>query len=315
MPSETGSDYDDEGPESNEGSEEEELEEWEVEDLLEHRDREDVDEGKYVSEFLVKWKPTKGKKWKPTWEPEENILDQTLIARFWKRENAKQAVKSSARAGSKDVSRAPSPAPKRKPAAAASATNGRRAKSETKEERRESKRSKRAISVSDDEEEIVEAPRKRKKSAARERSPFVEPIKPKTPKKRAVSDESETDDERPPNRASGRAAANRSASPINRGGDDSSQTSGEVYKVMDELPVKLRYEKHWDPLLKRVETMVNADSGETMVFVMWKDGGKSVHPLPEIRLRCPQTLIDFFVSKIKFKPKSEKKGTSTNGDE
>ncbi|KAJ9058622.1 Chromobox protein 3 [Entomophthora muscae] len=68
--------------------------------------------------------------------------------------------------------------------------------------------------------------------------------------------------------------------------------------------VTINYEKlslpSWEDDVDRVETITKDEKGELVVFLIWKEGPRTCHPTSEANLKCPQKMISFYESCVKF---------------
>jgi chromobox protein 1 len=62
-------------------------------------------------------------------------------------------------------------------------------------------------------------------------------------------------------------------------------------------------ETNWEEELDFVKTIERVDGSSTRlrVWLIWKNGEKTIASNEEVRLKCPQKLLDFYESRVKFR--------------
>lgn len=92
---------------------------------------------------------------------------------------------------------------------------------------------------------------------------------------------------------------------------------GAIDEVLSDLPplklrnlIQLEYKSlfSWESVVRSVDGIERLESGELMAFVVWADEATySWVPVNELRLRCPQKVLDFVLSLLIFKDSIESK--------
>ncbi|ORX81628.1 hypothetical protein K493DRAFT_93764 [Basidiobolus meristosporus CBS 931.73] len=62
-------------------------------------------------------------------------------------------------------------------------------------------------------------------------------------------------------------------------------------------------EDNWENEVKEVET-VERTKDKLMIYLLWNNGKRSVHPSDEVNKKCPQKVISFYESHLSFKASS-----------
>lgn len=75
-------------------------------------------------------------------------------------------------------------------------------------------------------------------------------------------------------------------------------------------PASLRSEVvsgDWEDMVVCIDTVTRADNGDLLVWVQWKDGYITEETASEANVRCPQKVIQFYESRLRF-PGSKRGG-------
>ncbi|BGP41197.1 hypothetical protein JCM10450v2_005236 [Rhodotorula kratochvilovae] len=164
----------------------------------------------------------------------------------------------------------------------------RAAKKEADEETKASKATKskkRASNASDDEDDEQEGKAKKR---GRKSATNGSPVK-KGGKKPAAKEEEEAEDDEK---------------------EMDAEPHGNGYEVDEDREMLQDWEEaygskeSWEEDVKTLETIHQEDENMT-ITVVWKDDRASVVDLDVARARCPQHVINFFISHLKFKPAAE----------
>ncbi|ORX90859.1 chromo domain-like protein [Basidiobolus meristosporus CBS 931.73] len=57
----------------------------------------------------------------------------------------------------------------------------------------------------------------------------------------------------------------------------------------------------WEELIQNIETVERNDKDELMVYVIWKDGARTVHLNTVMHQKCPLLMLNFYEAHLKFK--------------
>ncbi|KAI8388127.1 uncharacterized protein BYT42DRAFT_559041 [Radiomyces spectabilis] len=58
----------------------------------------------------------------------------------------------------------------------------------------------------------------------------------------------------------------------------------------------------WEDAIQEIATVERSRKSGLIVYVIWKNGMKTVHHSSELYRKCPQKVISYFESKLSFKP-------------
>ncbi|KAI8824557.1 uncharacterized protein EV422DRAFT_325244 [Fimicolochytrium jonesii] len=92
-------------------------------------------------------------------------------------------------------------------------------------------------------------------------------------------------------------------------GDDPHVTK-EGFIAESRMDPKLMAKRSWEDDIDHVDTIERAGIG-LCVYLVWKSGLKSVHPTPTANKKCPQKLLAFYESHLKFTPPANPSSSSS----
>ncbi|KAJ2486480.1 hypothetical protein IWW37_005604 [Coemansia sp. RSA 2050] len=59
----------------------------------------------------------------------------------------------------------------------------------------------------------------------------------------------------------------------------------------------------WEPLVKEIQTVDRSEKNKLIVFIVWKNGQVTTHPIEMVRLKCPQAMLRFYEERLRFRSK------------
>jgi len=69
----------------------------------------------------------------------------------------------------------------------------------------------------------------------------------------------------------------------------------------DDLQQQLIDSEDWEEQVDEVETVERNANGELMIYLNWKSGHKTIHLAEIVNRKCPQKIIKFYESHLRFK--------------
>ncbi|KNC97950.1 uncharacterized protein SPPG_06938 [Spizellomyces punctatus DAOM BR117] len=83
---------------------------------------------------------------------------------------------------------------------------------------------------------------------------------------------------------------------------DEDEDDVRVYDQEVELDPEIANAESWEDLVAEVETIEQGHTeSELVVFILWKDGRRSMHSSVVANKKCPQAMISFYESHIRFR--------------
>ncbi|ORY04402.1 chromo domain-like protein [Basidiobolus meristosporus CBS 931.73] len=80
-----------------------------------------------------------------------------------------------------------------------------------------------------------------------------------------------------------------------------SDSSDEDVASPTKKPVNGGDPESWEDQVKEVETVERDESDQLKIYLIWKNGKRTVHNAEDANRRCPQKVIKFYESHLKFK--------------
>ncbi|OLY78771.1 Chromatin-associated protein swi6 [Smittium mucronatum] len=56
----------------------------------------------------------------------------------------------------------------------------------------------------------------------------------------------------------------------------------------------------WEDLVEKIDTVDRTPDSGLVVYIVWKNGKKTVHPSSVINTKCPQKIIKFYEERLRF---------------
>ncbi|KAJ2879092.1 hypothetical protein GGI21_001741 [Coemansia aciculifera] len=60
---------------------------------------------------------------------------------------------------------------------------------------------------------------------------------------------------------------------------------------------------NWEPLIKEIETVDRKEKDKLIVFIEWKNGQVTSHPIELAYQKCPQAMLKFYEERLRFRTK------------
>ncbi|KAJ2439050.1 hypothetical protein GGF42_008090, partial [Coemansia sp. RSA 2424] len=60
---------------------------------------------------------------------------------------------------------------------------------------------------------------------------------------------------------------------------------------------------NWEPLIKEIETVDRKEKDKLIVFIAWKNGQITSHPIELAYQKCPQAMLKFYEEHLRFRSK------------
>ncbi|KAJ2056073.1 hypothetical protein GGI17_006377 [Coemansia sp. S146] len=58
---------------------------------------------------------------------------------------------------------------------------------------------------------------------------------------------------------------------------------------------------NWESLVKEVQTVDRSEKNKLIVFIKWKNGQVTKHPIEMAHLKCPQAMLQFYEERLRFR--------------
>ncbi|KAJ2813102.1 hypothetical protein H4S07_000931 [Coemansia furcata] len=59
----------------------------------------------------------------------------------------------------------------------------------------------------------------------------------------------------------------------------------------------------WESDIKEIQTVDRSEKNKLIVFIMWKSGKVTTHPIELARQKCPQAMLTFYEERLRFRSK------------
>ncbi|TPX54599.1 hypothetical protein PhCBS80983_g05863 [Powellomyces hirtus] len=92
---------------------------------------------------------------------------------------------------------------------------------------------------------------------------------------------------------------------------DGEEPDGQLY-IGDSISPHIAALSSWEDHVEQIDTVEEYVEGQLMVFIKWKNGIRSAHPSPIANKKCPQAMIRFYESHIKFRRTGEEEEADVN---
>ncbi|RKO84547.1 chromo shadow domain from Swi6 protein, partial [Blyttiomyces helicus] len=72
------------------------------------------------------------------------------------------------------------------------------------------------------------------------------------------------------------------------------------YEAEETIDAEILKRDSWEDLVDSVDTLERMNGDDLYVFLSWKDGLRSTHRAPIVYQKCPQKVIQFYESHLRF---------------